>query len=281
MASPHWSAGRVSAQPILFWLSREAELLASRHVDRRRAIFCRRDVELLAALTREDACGLVWDVSHAMPARAPGVDAEVLNAMRSMPLLLRADWNPSAIGIVSAAASVRDDVRISHADSDDFIRELDRLVGNPVERGAEQAVIRRLLPEVPAAVADIVLVAIVTAKRRTSVSELATRCGSSKGALLYRLGAVKAASPGALLGRLTAQHAAWWRGVLGWSAKRTAVELGYSVARGSVALDHFVRNHAGTGLRAMTDPACFWSLLERSADLFRPSLANAHSTSRM
>lgn len=234
-------------------------------IDSGTTVFCRTDAQLLTIVQREQVSGIVWELSREMPPRRPGLPAEVIHAAQQVPLLIHTDANQAAFRDIVTTTELVEDLRITLSSFGDLTYEVKRLVTQQSERDAEQVMIRRLGSIVPGFLERILLVAVTLAKRRATVSDLAQACGSSRGMLHYRLRCLQNLDPRDLLGECTVLHVAWRRGVLGWTSKRTALATGYAPVGGSTALDHFVRHRSGITLREMTDPDCFWRLLERSA----------------
>lgn len=238
---------------------------------RRRSLFIKSDSDLSRALSSPGVAGIVWELSRHVAPQSRAVPSIVLDAAQHLPLLLCVEPSAPRASDILRLMAAAPDVRVSFCGSHDLRHEIECLCANPADRSAEQSIINAIGPHILPFAVDIVTVAAVSSKRRTTVGTWSKLCGCSPGTLRYRLAAVRAPEPRALLGRFTAAHVAWRRGPLGWAAKRTARETGYS---GTVALDHFVRRHASTSLRDMADPDCFWRLLELLVDCLRPHRPN-------
>jgi len=245
-------------------LSPEEERIARQAAGSDRAVFSRTDADLIRALSNSDIHAIVWEFSIRGPRRLP-LPEEVVEAAQSIPLLLLADSRPSSCRGIIALLGSAPDIRLSLRGSGDLERDVSQVIRHPGEPSAEQTILESLVRCIPPPVLEIVLIAAIVAKRRTSVDRLATLCKCSAGKLRYRLKVARGPDPRELLGELTSLHVAWRRGQLDWTSKRVAHETGYS---DTVALDHFVRNHAGVGLFAMGNSACFWTLLEDLAGKF-------------
>lgn len=228
------------------------------------AVFCETDAGAIDALNAFRPAGIVWELSRRMPWRHDPLPMPVVTACRTVPLLLRAEVNGPIFRQVLDVVPRVLDVRVSLCGFDDLSRAMD-LMTMPDEREADQVIVSRLAPVVPPFAREVVMMAAFASKRRTTVSTLARLCACSVGTLRYRLETVGAPPPREILGRMTALHTAWRRGVLGWSVKRTAHEAGYEVP---AALDRYVREHAGVRLSAMREPDCFPRLLDDFARQF-------------
>jgi hypothetical protein len=200
-----------------------------------------------------------------MPPRPPGLPREVIAAAQEVPLLIRTDASAAALRDIIATSREVENLRVAFAEFGDMPSQVQRLAMQQPERDAEQVMIHRLASVVPGLIERIVSIAIMIAKRRSTVAQLAQACKCSRGMLHYRLQCLHTFDPRDLLAEFTALHVAWRRGVLGWTSKKTALETGYHRAGAATALDHFVRHNVGVSLREMGDPDCFWMLVDRSA----------------
>jgi hypothetical protein len=246
---------------LILRLSPQQERSARQLVSPAAAVFCSDDREAINALRIGGISGIVWELSHQMPRLPNPVPEQVVEAAGRVPVNLHVEVTPAHIREVISLAQTACDLRVSFVGSRNLERALLGLLASPPERTAEQAIIVRIALNVEEFARDVVAVAAVASKRRTTVGQLSQLCGCSIGKLAYRLRRIGVATSD-LLGWTVSLHAVWSRGVLEWPMKRTAYEAGFSTRAG---IAHYVRRHTCVRLGKVTDPHQFQDLLERFA----------------
>jgi hypothetical protein len=262
-------ATQSNAHQILVRISREEETLARRLLaSTGPSIVCETDAELVTRLRAGGGAvrGIVWELSLHMPRRTALVPMEVVDASRSIPLILRIDWSPAVMRAIVATCETAQEVHIALCGFHDLALEVAAVLPVPTEPSAEQTIIRRVAPIVAPSAAEVVLLAVLAAKRRTTVDDLRRLHGSLGATLWYRLHSETRLTPESLLGKTFALHALWRRGVLGRSMKSCASDLGFS---SSAALDKYVRRHARVRLHDVVEPDAFMEALDAFVECIR------------
>jgi hypothetical protein len=226
-----------------------------------RILWCATATAVEAAVRSIEVSGVVWEMR---PESAQGVVAGVrmvVEADNGLPQLVRFELGiATARGIVELSAIPAAPVHLSLRHFDSLDNGLTTLAHAYEERNADLVIVERITRLIKPPQLEIAIGAVVLAKRRRHVPELATACHRSVSALNAQLRKAKRVPPEMLLGRLTSLHAVQKMEALCRSVKRVASEMGFGSAE---AFSQYVARHLGARPQELLNVGGFIACLER------------------
>jgi hypothetical protein len=202
----------------------------------------------------------------------PGSVAEIVAATRvlvadSMPLLLRFALNKSIAVALARIAKTTTFVIPSLRGQDDLEMDFAQLATSvEPEESAEMATLAAVSSIVPSADIDLVVGAILVAKRATRVGRLALACSCPAGNIRTRCRRAKLPQPKVLLAWPAGVKAMWLMGILKLSEKEVAARMKYPSPR---ALSNHLERFLGARPRELLLAGGWPVLLGEFADVLR------------
>lgn len=197
----------------------------------------------LAIIRRGHADRIVWEVSRCMLVREITLPEDLLAASRCTPTLLIIDASQRATRAVAEIAAHATHLQVALTSSGHLVAELTALTDERPSRHAEQAIVQRIPSGLSPGVRTVLVLAAIAAKRRLSVRQFAELCELSVGTLGYRLRGDSLPAAHSIVGMFLAAHTIWRLDVLGWTAKKAAIEAGFN---SPASLTNHVRRHTGS-----------------------------------
>lgn len=234
--------------------------------------FVQTDAEFLEAAHSRATAAMIWEVSRRMPPTRNSIACGLMETPTWTPFLVRADLTPAAtreIAVLSRPWSGSIEWAVSLIGFDDLSHDIARLVDTrQVIGGATTAIIRSIVPLVPPPIDTIVATAAIIGRTRTSVDELARRCGWRVETMRAQLRKLGGPSPHHLLGSCLLLHTAWRLEVEGLSPKEAACAAGYSGLSPWSAMSEYVLRRSGLRLRRLGKEPAFTDLLDAFVGVF-------------
>jgi hypothetical protein len=221
--------------------------------------FCASQDDLAGAVRQADVGMLVWEMGPDAHYRIAQVSTAVRARDRLVPFVARIELASTRARQVLILAEHLPGARISLLGYDDFARDLTESLKGVTDPSAGPVILRRLLPSVAPAVADIFAAATLAGRRRTSVSALADLCGMAIRTLECRIRGASLVPARDLLGWMLSLHSLWELDVLGWRPVEVAFRAGFTCHE---SWAHYVDHHAGARPRELLRRGGFDGLLE-------------------